>query len=150
MKYTTRVIINQPLELVTKEYKSRKNMKHWQKGFVSVEPLVIEEEKTGTTVKLIYRIGKKEIEVTETIILMDLPESIHRTFDSKNIYNIQENNFEKLPNGSTKWTSTNEFRFSGSLKFMKPFLYAAFKNKSYMQMQNFKVFIEDGKSVLMD
>ena len=148
MEYTLEIEIKLPRNEVVEKFDNPENMKHWQKGFVSMEHLGGEKGKTGATSKLIYKMGKREIEMIETITLIDLPEAFHLTFDAKNVYNIQENYFEELPSGDTKWISKNEFKFSGFMKFMAFLMPGAFKKQSYAYMKDFKTFAEEGKSVL--
>ncbi len=148
MEYTLNIEIKLPRNQVVEKFNNEENMKHWQKGFVSMEHINGIKGKTGAISKLIYKMGKREIEMIETITLLDLPESFHLTFDAKNVYNIQENYFEELSNGNTKWVSKNEFKFSGFMKLMGFLMPGAFKKQSYEYMVDFKAFAEEGKSVL--
>ncbi len=148
MEYTLDIEISLPRNEVAKKFDSEENMKHWQKGFISMEHLSGEKGKTGATAKLTYKMGNREIEMIETITLLDPPKAFHLTFDAKNVYNIQENYFEELPSGHTKWISKNEFKFSGFMKFMGFLMPGAFKKQSYSYMTDFKAFAEEGKSVL--
>ena len=148
MKYKLNIKIKSPRNHLVEKLNNPENMKHWQKGFVSMEHISGEKGKTGAVSKLIYKMGKREIEMIETITLADLPDALHLTFDAKNVYNIQENYFEELPNGNTKWISKNEFRFSGFMKFVGFIMSGGFKKQSYTYMKDFKFFVEEGKSVL--
>ncbi|WP_109300587.1 SRPBCC family protein [Aquimarina sp. AU474] len=148
MEYTLDIEIGLPRNEVITKFDNEENMKHWQRGLVSIEHLSGEKGKTGATAKLNYKMGKREIEMIETITLLDLPEAFHLTFDAKNVYNIQENYFEELSNGNTKWISKNEFKFSGFMKLMRFLMPGAFKKQSHTYMKDFKAFAEEGKSVL--
>lgn len=148
MEYTLEIIIKLSRDKVIEKFDNEENMKHWQKGFVSMEHLSGIKGKTGSVSKLTYNMGKREIEMIETITLLDLPESIHLTFDAKNVYNIQENYFEILPDGNTRWISKNKFNFNGYMKLIGFLMPGAFKKQSISYMEDFKMFVEDGKSVL--
>ncbi|WP_109438069.1 SRPBCC family protein [Aquimarina sp. AU119] len=148
MEYTLDIEIKLPRNQVIEKFDNEENLKYWQKGFIGMEHLSGQKGKTGAISKLTYKMGKREIEMIETITFLDLPEALHLTFDAKNVYNIQENYFEELSNGNTKWTSKNEFKFSGFMKFMGFIMPSAFKKQSYSYMQDFKSFAEEGKSVL--
>lgn len=148
MKYSNEIEIALSRNEVTQKMDNEDNMKHWQKGFVSMEHLRGEKGKTGAISKLTYKMGKKEVEMIETITHIDLPSTINLTFDAKNVYNIQENYFEELPNGHTKWISKNEFKFGGFMKIMGFLMPGAFKKQSLSYMKDFKAFAEEGKSVL--
>ncbi|WP_271770345.1 SRPBCC family protein [Aquimarina algiphila] len=148
MEYTLDIEIKLPRNQVIEKFDNEENLKYWQKGFIGMEHLSGQKGKTGAISKLTYKMGKREIEMIETITFLDLPEALHLTFDAKNVYNIQENYFEELSNGNTKWTSKNEFKFSGFMKFMGFIMPSAFKKQSYSYMQDFKSFAEEGKSVI--
>ncbi|WP_103070327.1 SRPBCC family protein [Aquimarina sediminis] len=150
MEYSLDIIIKKPRNHVIEKFDNDENIRHWQKGFVNIEHLSGEKGKAGSVSKLTYRMGKRKIEMIETITLLDLPESIHLTFDAKNVYNIQENYFEELPDGNTKWISKNEFKFGGFMKLMGFLMPGAFKKQSLSYMEDFKMFVEEGKSVLDD
>ncbi|WP_108866936.1 SRPBCC family protein [Aquimarina aquimarini] len=147
MEYTLDIELKLPRNQVVDLFKNEENMKYWQKGFVNMTLLNGQKGKAGAVSKLTYIMGKRKIEMVETITLLDLPTAIHLTFDAKNIYNIQENYFEELANGHTKWISKNEFKFSGFMKIMGFLMPGAFKKQSYSYMKDFKAFAEDGKSV---
>ncbi|MHA7058104.1 SRPBCC family protein [Aquimarina sp. M1] len=150
MEYTHKIEIALPRDQVIAKFESDANMKHWQKGFVGMEHLSGKKGETGATSKLTYQMGNREIEMIETITLLDLPDAFHLTFDAKNVYNIQENYFEELPNGHTRWSCKNRFRFSGFMKVMGFLMPGAFKKQSLCYMHDFKAFAEEGKSVLED
>ncbi len=149
MEYTLEIELKLPRNEVIKKFENVDNMKHWQEGFVSMEHLGGEKGKTGATSRLIYKMkSNKEVEMIETITMLDLPDAIHFTFDAKNVYNIQENYFEELPNGHTKWITKNEFKFGGFMKLIGFLMPGAFKKQSLSFMNNFKAFAEEGKSIL--
>ncbi|WP_101447846.1 SRPBCC family protein [Aquimarina sp. MAR_2010_214] len=148
MEYELDIEIKIPINQIVEKFNNEENIKHWQKGFVSMEHISGEKGKAGAISKLTYKMGKQEVEMIETITLLDLPESFHLTFDTKNAYNIQENYFEELSNGNTKWISKNEFKFSGFMKIMRFLIPGSFKKQSYTYMEDFKAFAEEGKSVL--
>jgi len=149
MEYTLEIELKSPRNEVIKKFNNEENMKHWQEGFVSMEHLNGEKGKTGAISKLTYKMkSNKEVEMIETITMLDLPDAIHFTFDAKNVYNIQENYFEELPNGHTKWITKNEFKFSGFMKLIGFLMPGAFKKQSLTFMNNFKAFAEEGKSIL--
>ena len=61
--------------------------------------------------------------------------------------NIQQNIFEELPNGHTKWKSVCEFKASSfPLKVMTWLMPGAFKKQSKQFYDDFKNFAEKGIS----
>lgn len=148
MKYTLEIAIQKPIETVSQAFESIENMKHWQKGFVNLEPISGLPGEEGSKCKLVYKMGKREVEMVETIVKNNLPHEFHSTYETKGIYNFQENYFEILDANATKWVSVSEFKFTNFM--MKAFSFivpGSFKKQSFTYMQDFKNFVEKGISV---
>ena len=108
MKYTTEIIIEKPLQEVAKKMNSAENMKHWQEGLISAEHISGTPGEFGAKMKLKYQLGKRKMELIETITKQDFPNEFHATYTTKGVRNIQQNYFETTPEGHTKWISKNE------------------------------------------
>ncbi|TDN84715.1 hypothetical protein DET49_11836 [Salegentibacter sp. 24] len=150
MKYTTEIKIAKPRKEIVEAFKNPDNMKHWQRGFISMTPISGNLGEEGSKNMLQYKMGKREIEMEETIIKNDLPNQFHANYKAKGVYNIQENFFEKTPEDQTLWISHNEFRFNGFMKLMGILMPGAFRKQSYQYMMDFKAFVEKGHSVLKE
>ena len=92
--------------------------------------------------------GKREIEMVETIEKNNLPNKLFVNYDAKGVYNLQKNYFEVVENNSTKWISDNEFECSGFMKIIAFLMPGSFKKQSCNYMVAFKAFAENGTSVL--
>ncbi len=148
MKYTTEIVVDVPREEFIKKMDDSDNMKHWQRGLIGYEQLSVNPGQEGSRMSLSYEMGKRKMDMVETIIKRNLPEEIHMTYDTKGVHNIQKNYF-KEENGSTRWISESEFQFSGlGMKLMGFLMPGAFKKQSLKYMQDFKAFAENGTSVL--
>lgn len=147
MKYTTEISINAPRNEVVEKFSNPDNMKHWQRGFIFMKPLTGTSGKEGSQNLLKYKMGKREVEMKETILKNELPAAFSATYEAKGVYNIQNNRFIENGEDQTKWISENEFRFSGFMKIFGWLMPGAFKKQSYKYMEDFKAFVEDGKSV---
>src|SRR5690606_37724158 len=98
--------------------------------------------------KLIYTMGKKNMELIETVTHRNLPPEFHGTSSTKGIANIQENYFEALPNGATKWISICDVMpLNFMMRLMLWLMPRAFKKHSLKFMNDFKRFAENGISV---
>lgn len=148
MKYATEILIKAPRKEVVEKFSNPEYMKHWQRGFIYIKPITGTSGEAGSQNLLKYKMGKREIEMKETITKNDLPASFSATYEAKGVYNIQENRFTEPEAGQTKWISENEFRFSGFMKVFVWLMPGAFKKQSYQYMKDFKAFVEDEKSVL--
>jgi hypothetical protein len=148
MKYTTEVTVDLPRDEFIKKLDDPENMKHWQKGLVNYEHLSGNPGLEGAQMSLSYKMGKRELQMVETVIKRNLPEELHSIYDAKGVHNIQKNYFEEM-DGKTKWISESEFQFSGlGMKIMGFLMPGAFKKQSLKYMEDFKAFAENGISVL--
>ncbi|MCR9173512.1 MAG: SRPBCC family protein [bacterium] len=142
MKYKNEVIIKAPREKVVELFDNPENMKEWQPGFVSMELIEGELGKVGSKHKLHYKMGKREIDMIETITKRDLPNSFSATYEAKKVFNNIDNHFEDLGDGTTKYWTENEFRLSGSMKLFGWIMPGAFKKQSQKYMNDFRDFVE--------
>ncbi|WP_223033179.1 SRPBCC family protein [Hanstruepera marina] len=148
MKYTTEMIINVPLIEFIEKLDNPENMKHWQKGLIDYDHVYGTPGEIGSKMKLSYKMGKREMELIETITFNDLPHALHATYDTKGMHNIQENFFEEIDKNQTKWTSKNEFiPTSFMLRMMTLLMPNAFKKQTKKYLTDFKNFAEKGTSV---
>ncbi len=148
MKYTTEIVVDLPRDEFLKKLDNTENMKHWQRGFEGYEQLSKNPGEEGARMNLKYKMGKRDIEMVETIIKKDLPEEFHLTYDTKGVHNIQKNYFSE-EDGKTRWISESEFQFSSlGMKLMGFLMPGAFKKQSMKYAIDFKNFAEKGISVL--
>tara|TARA_R100000935_G_C2797150_1_gene148709 strand:- start:71 stop:544 length:474 start_codon:yes stop_codon:yes gene_type:complete len=148
MKYSKEIIIKLPREEVIAIMEKTENFKHWQEGFISYNHLCGDPGHLNARSKLKYKMGKREIDMIETIQKKDLPKKLFFSYDANGVYNLQRNYFEEVGNKSTKWISDNEFEFSGFMKIIAFLMPGSFKKQTYKYMKDFKAFAENGKSVL--
>lgn len=148
MKYTNEIVVDLSRDEFIQKMDDPENMKHWQRGLLGYEPLSQNPGQEGSRMCLSYKMGKREMEMVETIIKRNLPEEMHTTYDIKGVHNIQKNYFRE-ENGKTRWISESEFQFSGlGMKLMGFLMPGTFKKQSLKYMEDFKTFAEKGISVL--
>ena len=148
MKYSKEIIIDAPREEVISKMEDPNNFKHWQKGFISYQHISGKPGHNEARSKLKYKMGKRDIEMLETIEKNDLPKKLFLRYEAKGVVNIQKNYFEEVEPNSTKWISDNEFEFSGFIKIIAFLMPKSFEKQTYIYMQDFKAFVENGTSVL--
>lgn len=148
MKYQQKITINKPRKEVVAKFSNPENMKHWQRGFIFIKPINGGPGEPGSQNLLKYKMGKREVEMTETIIKNDLPKEFSATYEAKGVYNYQINKFSPTLEKTTLWHTHNEFEFSGFMKLFGWFMPGAFKKQSRKYMEDFKAFVEEEKSVL--
>ena len=148
MKYTTEITVEVPRPEFIEKMDSITNLKHWQQGLISYNPISGTPGQEGSKMELSYRMGKRDLVLVETIMKKDLPGELHATYDTKGVHNIQKNYFKDIDGKSTLWILESEFQFSGfMMKAMGFLMPGAFKKQSVKYMQDFKTFAEDGISV---
>ena len=142
IKYTLEQTINQPIDKVVELMENPDNFKEWQPGFISLEHISGEPGQVGSKSKLKYDMGKRQVEMIETITKRNLPHEFDLTFDADKVYNIQNNRFEKIDENTTKWITENEFRLTGYMKIFDFFGKGMFKKQSQIYLDKFKEFAE--------
>lgn len=142
MKYSHQIEIKLPLNKVIELFDNPENMKQWQPGLIGYELIDGEAGQPGTKMRLNYKMGKREIEMIETISVRNLPEEFSATYEAKGVWNEVKNTFEETPEGNTIWKTENEFKFKGFMKLMAAVMPGAFKKQSFKYLVYFKEFAE--------
>ena len=142
MKYSNEVIINLPLNRVMELFDSEENLFKWQPELISFEHFSGEKGEVGAKSKLKYKMGKREVEMTETITVKDLPNEFSGTYEAKGVWNEVKNYFEAVDEHSTKWQSDCQFEFSGFMKLIAFFMPGTFRKQSQKYLDQFKAFAE--------
>jgi hypothetical protein len=78
MKYSLSIQIDLPREKVVELFDNPENLKLWQPGFISAEHISGEKGHPGSKTRLNYKMGRREIEMIETITSRNLPRRIFR------------------------------------------------------------------------
>ena len=147
MKYTVEIDIDLPHDKVIELFDSTDNLYKWQKGLQSFEHLSGDPGQPDARSKLQFKMGKREIDMIETVTLRQLPDRFDGTCDAQRVHNVVRNIFTEQVPGKTRWASENEFQFSGFMKVMAVLMRGAFSKQSLKYMQAFKAFAEDGVDV---
>ncbi len=141
MKYSCELDIDLPRQRVIELFDNADNMVKWQEGLVSFDHLEGEPGQPGAKSNMVYQMGKRKIEMVETITKNALPEEFNGTYDAQGVHNILENRF--IDEGEkTKWIVTSEFQFKGFMKVMSFFMKGAFPKQTRKFMVDFKNFAE--------
>jgi len=142
MKYTTDIEIEKPIEKVIELFDNPDNMSKWMEGLQSFEHFSGTPGQPGAKSKLKFKMGKREVEMIETITVRNLPDEFSSTYEAKGVFNIVKNRFEKLSDTKTKYITDNEFQFKGFMKLIAFFMPGAFQKQSYKYLELFKSFAE--------
>lgn len=142
MKYTLEIDIAQPLGKTIELFDNPENLPKWQDGLVSFTHRSGTPGEEGAVSDLVYKMGRREISMTETIVKRNLPDEFTGIYEANGVKNWVKNSFESIDENNTKWISEVEFQFKGFMKIMSKLMPKAFKKQSYQYMQDFKAFAE--------
>jgi carbon monoxide dehydrogenase subunit G len=145
MKYTNEIVIDLPREKVIEKFDNVDNMKYWMPGLVSFEPIEGKPGQTGAKSRLVFQMGRRRIEMVETITKRALPDEFSGTYEANGVWNAQANRFQPEGEGKTRWISETEFRFSGFMRIIGFLMPGAFRKQSARYQVHFKEFAETGK-----
>ena len=142
MKYQESIIINAPKEQVA-EYLHPKYAFEWMEGLQQYELTTGEWDEEGAVAEMRFKTGKREMNMTETLIDNQMPDEKTMTYDAKNVHNIVRNILETVDGNKTKYINDQEFQFSGFfMKAMGFLLPGLFKKQSRKYLKDFKAFVE--------
>ena len=142
MRYQNEVIIKASRDKVIELFDNPDNLAKWQKGFVSMELIEGDPREVGAKHKMRYKMGKRDVEMIETVTKKDLPNIFSGSYEAKGVYNHIDNYFEVVDENTTKYRSENEFRLKGMMKLMGLIMPGAFKKQTQQYMNDFRDFVE--------
>ncbi len=143
MKYRLEITVNLPRKRVVELFDNPDNLKEWQPGLKSFEPLSDNLYEEGAKTKLLYQMGKKEVAMIETIVLYNPPDRFSAIYEAKNVWNRCDNWFLEKDETTTQWLFESDFRCKGfvwALTLLCPWM---FKKQSLDYMNQFKTFAEN-------
>ena len=136
------ITINQPVETVWDKLMNPDNLKFWLTGFVSVEHISGDSGKTGSVSKLKFLERGKEMELTETAVLVKPNQQY--TFNMTSIPFDTDTDIRLISFGSrTEMIQTVQFFPKQFLmKLMMPLIKGAMKKRMENELIRFKNFVE--------
>lgn len=143
MRYTTEVTINLSRERVIELFDDSENLKKWQDGLESFEHISGTPGQPGAKSKLHYKMGKREIDMIETITSRNLPDEFSGTYEATGVFNTMINHFHEDEPSKTRWVTDSEFKFSGIMMIMAFFMRGSFRKQTQETMEAFKNFAEN-------
>ena len=143
MKYTCEIEINKSVEKVIELFDNPDNMCKWMKGLVSFERISGTPGQVGAKSRLIFKMGKREMEMIETITVRNLPKEFSGTYELKGVFNSVKNYFIPISENKTNYITEQEFQFTGSMKIISWLMPGMFKKQSMVYLNAFKSFVEN-------
>ncbi len=142
MKYTVSVEIEAPRTRVVELLADSGQYKAWQPSLLECSPVEGEPGCVGAKTKLVHKMGRRQVEMLETIESLDNPEAQRMTYVANGVWNEVINRFEVLGDAKTRWTMESEFRCKGVMRVLSALMPGMFKKESLASMRRFKEFAE--------
>lgn len=142
MKFTCEVEINKPIKTVIELFDNQDNMDKWMEGLISFEPVSGTPGQPGAKSKLRFKMGKREVDMIETITVRNLPNEFTGTYEANGVSNISKNKFVSVGPDKTKYINEQEFEFKGFMKLIGFLMPGAFKKQSMKYLIDFKILLK--------
>jgi hypothetical protein len=143
MKYSCVIEINLPIKKTVELWNNKDYFKEWQDDFCSIELISGTHNYKGSKSRLLF-VGKRKIELVETILSIDLPNEKTALYEHVHMSNTQCSRFISIGKNKTKYISEVEYiKFNGILiKALAMVFPGKFKSQSQKWMNQFKAFAE--------
>lgn len=145
MKFEGSITINKPLHVVARYFADPTYLGEYQEGFLRKENLSGSPGETGAISKMYYKMGKREMVLTETIQYNDLPHKFKAFYHHKHMDNTMTCTFTALDPNKTKYeTEVHYTRIAWFLPKLFSLLFPGmmYKKPAERWMKNFKEFVE--------
>ncbi|MEX2483331.1 MAG: SRPBCC family protein [Brumimicrobium sp.] len=142
MKFTVEVDIDRPIKEVIEKFDNQENYSSWMKGLESFENIEGKQGQEGAKTKFNFKMGKRNMEMIETVLKRELPKQYLVSYEVNGVYNEVDNRFEKIDNQKTLYTTHQYFKFKGFMRFLAFFIGRSFKKQSLKYANDFKKFVE--------
>ena len=144
MKFGGHKDINKSKSVVAKLFADPTHLGEYQDGFQSKELISGEAGQDGAISRMMYKYGKRDMELTETITSNNLPDSFEAYYHHVHMDNTMKCRFEALDENTTRYHY--EFEYTRISWFMPKLIAILFPGMYRKQgekwMQQFKEFVE--------
>lgn len=136
--------IEKPRNEVVKYFIDPNYLGEYQDGFIKKELISGEPDKNGAVSKMYYKYGKRDMELTETIVANRLPDSFESFYHHKHMDNTMKCKFIELDHQRTRYEY--EFEYT-RMNWVMPKLIAIlfpgmYRKQGEKWMRQFKEFVE--------
>lgn len=144
MKFSGSIDIDKPQQVVASFFADPQYLGEYQEGFLRKELVSGTAGQEGAVSKMYYQMGKKEMELTETITSNQFPEIFEGHYHHKHMDNTMKCRFIALSDNKTRYTSEIEYtRINWLMPRLMAILFPGmFRKPAQRWMNNFKEFVE--------
>ncbi len=140
MQYSCDINIALPRQQVVALFDDASHYADWQEGLLSHELVEGQAGTVGAKSRIRQQMGKRVIEMTETIAERNLPDSTTLIYEAPGVWNSVASRFSDDAEGGTHWHIDCEFRCSGFLRLMAWLMPGMFKKQTQKMMTDFRDF----------
>ena len=141
MKHSCDIEIEAPRSRVVALFDDPANLLKWQPDLIRFEPISGTPGHPNAKSRLVYRAGKGEFELIETVTVRNLPDEFSGTYQSKMGVTRIRNRF--IDNGpTTRWIVDTEFTGSGIMRILSLVMGGMMRAQTLKVVQAFKAFAE--------
>ena len=144
MNFTCSIEVKKPKQIVANLFANPDYLHKYQDNFISKELISGSEGKNGAVSKMLYKMGKGNMQLTETIIENNLPDSFFAQYHHKHMDNTMRCTFKALNENTTLYSSEIHYTaFRGFIPKSLAILFPKmFKNQVNKWLISFKNFVE--------
>lgn len=144
MKHTGSIDIKRPIQQVAVLFADPKNLGEYQDGFVKKELQSGEAGQEGSVSKMYYKYGSRDMILTETIMVNQLPHSFEAFYHHKHMDNTMKCEFVSLDENTTRYKYTFEYtRIDWFMPKLMAILFPGmYRKQGEKWMRQFKEFVE--------
>lgn len=143
MQYRLEIDIDRPRAHVVELFLDPGHLQAWQPDLVSFEPIAgADPRAVGARNRQVHRMGKREVEMVETITEHDYPERFAAIFEADKVWNLIENQFTEQGPDRTHWVLDCEFKCGGMVRILAFLFPSMFRKETMKFMRMFKDYVE--------
>lgn len=144
MKFKGSVDINKPQSVVADFFANPAYLKEYQDGFKKKELVSGEMGKEGAVSKMFYKYGKRDMELTETIMVNRLPDYFEANYHHIHMDNSMKCTFVPIDDNNTRYEYEFEYtRMSWVMPKLIAILFPSmYRKQGEKWMRQFKEFVE--------
>lgn len=147
MKFYSSVEINKPREMVVRYFADPQYLGEYQDGFINKELVSGKAGQNDAISKMFYKQGKREMELTETILNNALPEYFEADYHHSHMDNNMKCTFTRVDSKTTLYEAEYEYyRVAFMPKIMMTLFPGMFRKMGQKWMDQFKTFVERQES----
>lgn len=143
MKYELQTVLHAPRERVVEMFVDPDLRPRYQPTLLAAKLLEGEHAQTGSKTALRYKMGKREIEMVETVEANELPDAWTVIYESGKVWNRCVNRFVALDAHHTRWVFESEFQMGGFMALLAKLAPGMFKRESQRYMGAFASLVQE-------